>query len=336
VGRALGSVSRSYSIIDRNLGGAIELAREALAIADEAGDDETASIALNTIGMSRVLLGEADGIDDLELSAERAARSGSVFHLHSALNNLANLLRTTGRLAEASARLHEAGALCERYGLASALSWNEAELVYDCFFRGDIAGAISRASAFLAGKHEEADYQTRGVLSTRGLALLVRGEVEAGLADAERALAVTRAAGADAQALQFVLADVSICLRAAGRVAEADELLAEVMEGVADEEIAELPLELVELGRGDEYLAMTAEMRGHSWLEAGRAAASGDLGRAAEIYGRIGARFFEAWAALLAAERGDTSRLDAALAYFEEQRATPYVRRCRALLQASA
>jgi hypothetical protein len=44
----------------------------------------------------------------------------------------------------------------------------------------------------------------------------------------------------------------------------------------------------------------------------------------------------EARAALIAAERGDTSRLDAALAYFEEQRATPYVQRCRALMQASA
>ena len=44
----------------------------------------------------------------------------------------------------------------------------------------------------------------------------------------------------------------------------------------------------------------------------------------------------EAWAALLAAERGDTSRLESALAYFEEQRATPYVQRCRALMQASA
>jgi hypothetical protein len=50
----------------------------------------------------------------------------------------------------------------------------------------------------------------------------------------------------------------------------------------------------------------------------------------------MGARFPEAQAGLLAAERGDTSRLDHALAYFEEQQATPYVQRCRALLQASA
>jgi hypothetical protein len=75
---------------------------------------------------------------------------------------------------------------------------------------------------------------------------------------------------------------------------------------------------------------------GHLWLEAGRSAAAGDLARASEIYGSMGARFAEAWAALLAAERGDTSRLDAALAYFEKQQATPYVQRCRALMQASA
>ena len=56
----------------------------------------------------------------------------------------------------------------------------------------------------------------------------------------------------------------------------------------------------------------------------------------AEIYGSMGARFPEAWAGLLAAERGDASRLDAALAYFEEQQASPYVQRCRALMQASA
>ena len=63
---------------------------------------------------------------------------------------------------------------------------------------------------------------------------------------------------------------------------------------------------------------------------------AGDPVRASELYGSFGARFPEAWAGLLAAERGDTSCLDQALAYFEEQRATPYVQRCRALLQASA
>jgi hypothetical protein len=109
-----------------------------------------------------------------------------------------------------------------------------------------------------------------------------------------------------------------------------------VLSGQRDDTIYDLALELVELGRGDEFLALNEGRVGHAWLEAGRAAASGELGRAAEIYGSIGARLPEAWAGLLAAERGDTSHIDASLAYFEEQRATPYVERCRALMQASA
>ena len=66
--------------------------------------------------------------------------------------------------------------------------------------------------------------------------------------------------------------------------------------------VYDLPLHLVELGRGDEYLALTQGKPGYAWEEAGDAAAGGDLVRASEIYGAIGARFCEAWAALLAAE----------------------------------
>jgi hypothetical protein len=69
---------------------------------------------------------------------------------------------------------------------------------------------------------------------------------------------------------------------------------------------------------------------------AGRAAVAGGFAAASQLYGQIGATFVEAWAALLAAERGDVSRLDAALAYFEQRRATPYAERCLAVMQASA
>ena len=170
---------------------------------------------------------------------------------------------------------------------------------------------------------------------TRARALLAQGQVDAALADAERALQAFRERGADAQIAEYVLTAASRCLRAAGRDAEADSVLADAL--VTPDEIAsDLPLHLVELDRGEEYLTLMEGIPGHRWLEAGRAAAAGDLVRASEIYGSMGARFPEAWAALLAAERGDTSRLESALAYFEEQQATPYVQRCRALMQASA
>jgi tetratricopeptide (TPR) repeat protein len=336
VARAMASGARSLLVLDRDFERALQLARDALALADETGDDETAAVSLNTIGMTRVIEGDAGGIQELEESVERAARGGSVFHLHSALNNLANSLWQVGRLREGSARIREARALCERYGFGSALVWNDAELVYDSFYRGDLGVVVDDATRFLDEHAGSLGYQERGIRATRAQALLARGRLDEAVADAEIALSGVRAAGADAQVAGYSVGAAAIAFRAAGRDAEAEALLREVLTAWIDEDFAVLPLHLADLGRGEEFLAAMQDRRGHAWLDAGRAAASGELAHASEIYGRMGARYGEAWAALLAAERGDTSRLEAALAYFEEQRATPYVQRCRTLLQASA
>jgi class 3 adenylate cyclase/tetratricopeptide (TPR) repeat protein len=334
--RAFAAASRSFQVIDQDFERALEASREALRRAEEVDDDEAASVSLNSIGMARVYLGDVGGIDDLEQSVERAAKAGSVFHVHGALNNLANTLWHVGRLEEGSARIREAGALCERYGFVTALAWNDAELVYDSSFQGDLQAVLASADVILARPPTTIGYQLRPLLSTRAWALLACGRVDEAVKDAEEALAGLRESGSDAQVAPFVLTTAALCLRAVVRDREADELLDEVLAEFTNEMLYQLPLHLVELDRAPEYLALAEGEPGHLWLEAGRAAASGNLSGAAEIYGRIGARFAGAWAALLAAERGDTSLLDAALSYFEEQRATPYVQRCRALLQASA
>jgi tetratricopeptide (TPR) repeat protein len=287
--------------------------------------------------MARVYGGDAGGLEELERSLERADRSGSVYHHHSALNNFANVLYGMGRLEEGSARIHEARALCERYGFPSALRWNDAELVYDAHFRGDLEGVLSAADAFLAHDSSMLGYQLRPVLATRALTLLARGRTGEGVNDAEHALADLREGGADAQVAPIVLTAAALSFRAAGRDQEADALLTERLTFASDQMNFHLPLHLVELGRSEDVLSQwDVDVPGRPWRAAGRAAAAGDLVGASQIYGSIGARFAEAWAALLAAERGDTSRLDAAFAYFEEQQATPYVERCRAFMQASA
>ena len=334
--RALAAVSRSVQVIDRDLTLALELAREALAIAEGEGDDQTATICLNSIGMARVHSGDIGGIEDLERSVERAERSGSVFHHHNALNNLANMLWEIGRLDEGSVRIREARALSERFGFGSALRWNDAELTYDAYFHGDFQGVLARADAYIAHDWSELGYQLRPMLATRARALLAVGRTGDAVRDAEQALTGFRESGSDAQVAPVILTVASLSFRAAGREQEADELLAETLELGWDQLVTDLALYLVELGRGDAYLRLMEGQPGYVWTEAGRVAAAGELLGASEIYGSIGARFSEAWAALLAAERGDTSRLDAALAYFEEQQATPYAERCRALMQASA
>jgi class 3 adenylate cyclase/tetratricopeptide (TPR) repeat protein len=334
--RTLASVSRSLQIIDHDLALGLELANEALALAVEVDDDQTAAIALNSIGMARVHSGDAGGIEDLERSIERAERSGSVFHQHNSLNNLANMLWEVGRLDDGSARIQEARALCERYGFVTALLWNDAELAYDAHFHGDLEAVVTLADAFLAREWSELGYQLRPMLATRARALLARGRVGEASADADRALEGLRESGSDAQVAPFILMVAALSRRANGEEQEADALLAEALAQPLDAILYDLPLHLVELERGDEYLTLTEGVPGHVWLAANQAAAARELARASELYGSMGARFPEAWAALLAAERGDTSRLDAAFAYFEEQQATPYVQRCRALMQASA
>ena len=334
--RAVAGHARHVVLTDGEFAAGIELAREALAFADESGDDHLAMHALNTIGMARVYAGDAAGVEDLERSVARGESSGVVFELSTSLNNLGNILWTLGRLDEGDARLAEARALVERFGITAGIAWNEGERVYERENHGDLDGVIAAAGHFLSLPYAAESYQTRPVLACRARAYLARGQLDDAVADAERAVAGLRESGSDAQTDSLMFTVASRCLRAAGRVAEADELLAGAMGAKIDEDVYDIPLELVELNRGEEYLALTDGEAGHVWLEAGRAAASGDLVGASVIYGRFGARFAEAWAALLAAERGDASRLDAALAYFEEQRATPYVQRCRALLQASA
>jgi class 3 adenylate cyclase/tetratricopeptide (TPR) repeat protein len=334
--RALAAVSRSLQVIDRDSAQGMELATEALALAEELGDDLTAAICFNSIGMARVRSGDSDGVEDIERAVERAESSGSIFQHHSALNNLANMLWSVGRLDEGSARIHEARALCERYGFVAALVWNDAELAYDAAFHGELEAVLAATDAFLAHEWPSLGYQLTPLLATRALALHARGRIDEALADAEQALARLRESGSDAQVTPYVLPVVALTFRGAGKDQEADALLAEALAGAPDEAVYHLPFHLVELGRGAEYLALTDGVAGHIWLEAARAAASGDLVRASELYGSFGARLPEAWAGLLAAEGGDTSRLDAALTYFEEQRATPYVQRCRAMMQASA
>jgi class 3 adenylate cyclase len=334
--RAIAGVGRGIFLLDRNLEGALELSRQALALALESADERAQAISLNTIGLARVQSGDAGGIEDLERSVELAARSGSFTHLATGLNNLANSLWLVGRLAEGSARIYDARELCERYGLTGLLRWNDAELVYDAYFRGDLEAVVTQATKVFEEGLGSAAYQERTLLAARARALLARGRLKESVSDAERALSLLREGGADAQTAAYVLASATVVLREAGRDAEAEELQSELFSGWPSAEIFDLALQLAERDRGQDYMAGMQHHPGHLWLDAARLAADGDFLGAAGIYGGTGARFAEAWAALLAAERGDTSRLEAALAYFEEQGATPYVQRCRALMQASA
>jgi hypothetical protein len=309
-------------------------------MADELGRPDLASHALNTIGMARVGSGDAGGLDDLERSADLADQANALdAMIGSARNNLANLLWEVGRVEDGAAQIARARETYVRYGFTQALNWNDGEQICIADLRGDFDAVLATAERFLANPGAEARYMAAMAWVFRAGVLLARGLTDEAIAESHRALERARLGTGDPQQLGPTLLVAARALSAAGRDAESDALVAELLADpglLMEHWTYTLPLFLAERGRGDEYLAATEHRPGYLWQRAGRAAAAGNFGAAAQLYGEIGARYAEAWARLLAAEHGQDVDLASAYAYFRHAGATPYVRRCEAALPASA
>jgi class 3 adenylate cyclase/tetratricopeptide (TPR) repeat protein len=317
----------------------IELARETLTMAETLEHDELASHALNTLGLARTHAGDLGGLEDLQRSIVLADRSNVPDEMAKSRNNLANQLFMLGRLDEATALWEACRDVSQRFGVVAGLLWADGELMIDCEARGNLAEALDlseRVSA-AANERDQVYNASRGI---RCKVLATLGRVDEALADT--ALVLERAREVeDPQHLGGCLALLTFVLYAGGRDAEASALLDEVL---ADPTLMyhaqfgpEVPLLLVEHGRIADYGRAVAGSERHGlWAEAVDAVTNGDLVGAADIYGAMGAKFGEAWARLLAAERGQSGQLERAHTYFVAQGAVPYVRRCEALLSASA
>jgi class 3 adenylate cyclase len=326
--------------------GGLELAERALPVVEQVGQDELVSHVLNTIGMSRVCLGDPSGLDDLRRSAVLAEAENSPENLHTAYNNLANMHWRLGQLDAASECLRQARLADERFGYAAALRWLVGEDMLDHKLRGEWDEALALADTVIAAAAESPHYHEGPARMVRAEIRLGRGDLDGALVDSEHGLALARKAK-DAQAVGPGLLFRARVLVDAGRQREADGLLVELLRDhdLEDPQQHQLALLLAELGRGPEYLATLGDAHPATpWLEAGRAAASGDFRRAAACYEEIGARAAEAHARLLTAEalhtEGRRSEADAelarALAYFRSVRATAFTSRGEALLAASA
>ncbi len=343
--RVFAQRARNVSLAGDHRGG-LELAERALPMVEQVGQDELVSHVLNTIGMSRVCLGDPSGLDDLRRSVALAEAANSPENLHRAYNNLANMHWRLGQLDAASECQRQARLADERFGYAGGLRWLVGEDMLDHDLRGEWDEALALADSVIAAAAESPHYHEGPARITRAEILLGRGDVDGALVDSERGLALARGAK-DTQVLGPALLLRARVLVGAARQQEADELLVELLRDhdLADYWLRQLPLLLVELGRGPEYLAALGdEQPATPWLEAGRAAASGDLRRAAAVYEEIGARAAEAQARLLLAEaliaEGRRAEADAelarALAYFRTVRATAYTSRGEKLLAATA
>jgi len=253
-----------------------------------------------------------------------------------ARNNLGSVLGGLGRVREAIAVGEEARDVGLRFGSLAAAQWPAMQVVVNKMILGD-PSALSQAEELLPEVNPTSQVHN-GLLYAIGYMLAVQGRFEEAEPLIEESLTRARLAR-DAQAVAPALAGKLVLLILAGRRDEANGVAAELVGNPSyiDPTFAwDVSLPLIELGREAEWLAAAPTFRTTLWTEAGTAVARHNFVRAADVYDQIGSGLSEAWARLLAAEHGDLSQLEAARTFFTTIGATPFLRRCEAVLAASA
>ncbi len=315
---------------------AIELANEALAMAEELDSDELRSDALNSRGISNGRLDDQAGIDDLRHAVELADAANDTVQMATARNNLASNLAGFGRVNEALVICEEAREIGLRFGNRAAAQWPAMQAVQIKIIQGDPT-ALAEAE-MLVDEASPNSQLYNGLITGKANILAMLGRFAEAEPLIEEALAGSRLAG-DAQAVVPALgAKLTLHILTGERDkanAVADEFVA-VPTYLEPSFIGDIALQLAELGREADWLACSPQFRRTPWTEAGDAAADGDFAHAADLYDKIGAYLSAAWARLLAAERGDLTQLEPAREFFESLGAAPFLARCDAVMAASA
>jgi tetratricopeptide (TPR) repeat protein len=329
---------------------AIRLASEALPLVERLELEAWRARALNVIGVSRVYLGDAEGLRDLEQSVAVARAANAYEQLPAAYNNLRTAQFHLGRISDFEETFDAHRESAERRGTDLTRRWvlaAEAELRS---VLGQWDDALRLANEFFATVAAGAPhYQESTCFDVRARIRLARGDVEGASMDTERALELARQAK-DPQVLAPALAARGGVLLAEARHAEASALASELLAlgfvGAAhlDDMLIELSWLARDLGREAELLAVLEGAPSVPWVDAARAIASGDFAHASGVLARIGFRPGEAYTRLRTVEflvqEGRTAEaaaeLEQALVFHRSVGAVRYIREGEALLAASA
>ncbi len=345
----LASVSRFQMLAGNEH--AIRVGRQALAMAEELGLDELQAHALDNIGVSRLGTGDRGGLEDLERSIQIADAINSVESAR-AYGNLGSALHDSGELDQSFEMLKEARRRAERFGLDDWLLWLRGQTARFPYYSGDWDEALGQLDELIAEFLTHPFWMESPCRVLRGRIRLARGDTGGAQEDSDRALELARAA-TDPQVLWPALT-LSARVLVPSDAKGADALLEEVLAGweargsnygIESEWSPDAAIVLPLVGREAQFLE-GAKLTGEPppWRRAAVAYVSGDPLAAAEIYGEMGARPFEAYARLRAAEslvrEGRRAEADAelerSLAFWRTAGATAHVREGEALLAASA
>jgi hypothetical protein len=274
-----------------------------MTMAEALGLRPLAARNLCTVGTSKATLGDPDGVAALERCIREARDLQSVYLLWNATVNLATVFSEWGELDRVPELYEDLAVgnesdrrwmLIERAALAYQLGdWDEATSLVDAF------GAAASMPHYM--DFEAADLQARFAVA--------RGDVETAMTVTEGEIELSRSI-ADPQSLLVALGTRIKCLREAGRLAETEPLLDEILaawkasEAVTGMAAAlDVAWTLRELGREHHLLEiLDAKAWLARWFEAAKLVLRGDLAGAAELCERIGSVPEAAEAHLRAAE----------------------------------
>jgi len=330
----------------------LELAREALPIAERLGLDARRARALNLIGWGRIGTGDAGGLADLEEAVEIVAQPDIFEHVHSSFENLRSaqfalgLLREAGETVAGHVRIVDRLATWERRWVDAVLAGEELRV-------GRWDQALELADAFISKAEAVPHYLEPPCRTLRAAIRVARGDLAGASTDTALALAAAERAKDD-QVLTTALSGRAILAQIEGRYEEASELASRLADlGTAPifgmsfgwPTFADVAWLLWDLDRKIDLLRLIDAIPVSTrWTDVGRAIAEGDPVRAAETLGEMEDRPGEAEARLRAAEallregrraEADT-QLTKALGFYRSVDATAYVRRGELLLAASA
>jgi tetratricopeptide (TPR) repeat protein len=326
---------------------AIRVGFQALLDAEGLELHEFRAHALNTLGYSRVMIGDRGGIADLERSIAIAAELNSIEAIRGH-NNLAALSADLGDLARYYEHVGHALRAAERFGHVLALRWLALARMDELYWTGRWDEMAATAGQMLdAGATASGPIQLIDAHILRARVRVARGDTAGAVEDSEAAADVARETG-EPQVAFPALAVHAHALLTAGKEEKAGTVASRLLASWAESTgtlpgswLPDLAIVLAGLGRGSELTDVAKSVPAPTrWLEAACFFAAGDPARAARVYAEIGSLPDEAYARLRAAEslleagRRDEaeSELAPAVEFFERVRAETYLTAAAALL----
>ena len=335
-----------YLMVTGRSADAIRVGREALGLADALADDELRAFTLNSIGMSRVDMGELAGMRDIEESVRVAERANLPWHITRNTVNLGVSLFYVGDM-RAALEVHRRNLEnAERFALPGAIIWNRSEVAFDLCALGRWDESLAIIDAELTRMESAPHYLEVQHRQMRARIRTGRGDAAGAVEDAERGVEAGRAAG-DPQALLPTLAERG---RAYLLIGDLDRAVASIDEILRMTDplptmsrawwIVQAAMVLTDAGRGEEILALGGADLPSRWIAAAQAWASGDLVDAADRFAEIGSIPDEAYARqreaerLIVAGRRDEAEphLSRALELYRGMGATAFILRAEQLL----